>query len=463
MTLPIENSRFPTLDAFLQDFQLTVASCYSAIDGQHHSAFETLFNALEAKTSALQAEAFQQSEELTTSLKENAALQTKVAALRTQAQQDSDTCDALRHKISDLNRLTAQDTPATHSSKTRMADPPIFKGDAASDAQRQQDYRDFKKNIELKLELDGHLYNTTKDKIRYVASRLAGDAYGMIEAPIKNSTRDTIDITSVHFKEYTQIFDYLGRIYDAADRKLSAEREMNALKQGNLPFMEFFSKFNSLLNYLKWNDAAKVSGLRARISTELDAALVGNTNLPGDEEFAKWSELLVKLSDQVEAHKVRLKSAPAHAARIARSLQAPVHAAEAHNAPGPDPMELDAARLNTADRLAQKMHRLTNGLCLYCGGPGHTKNNCPELAAKWGTRNRGRGSPHTRGYSNFHGRGFSRNYTNDGNRNNSTNPDPPATTHLRQIGYHDTAPSVAPSQSVSQAPSPSPEKEESQL
>ncbi|KAL1249458.1 hypothetical protein QQF64_020463 [Cirrhinus molitorella] len=52
---------------------------------------------------------------------------------------------------------------------------------------------------------------------------------------------------------------------------------------------------------------------------------------------------------------------------------APQSTSVAAKPPVPEPMQVDSNRLSQMERT----RRLTSGLCLYCGNPGHVLCNCP--------------------------------------------------------------------------------------
>jgi hypothetical protein len=45
------------------------------------------------------------------------------------------------------------------------------------------------------------------------------------------------------------------------------------------------------------------------------------------------------------------------------------------------PMHIDAAKFKPLTE-AEKLHRRTNNLCLYCGNPGHIARECPQKLVK---------------------------------------------------------------------------------
>jgi hypothetical protein len=93
--------------------------------------------------------------------------------------------------------------------------------------------------------------------------------------------------------------------------------------------------------------------------------------------------IIVRLSENAEAHTQRKR--PQSVARQDQPLYNSNSNAIQTKAPGPEPMQLDAARLHSTERI----RRLQNNLCLYCGKSEHFKPQCTEAAI---TRGRGHGN-----------------------------------------------------------------------
>ena len=274
----------------------------------------------------------------------------------------------LNHEVQNLNtqnadlqlglqniakNMTSRSSPEVVEAKSLLADPGPFRGDEEDPLKRQKEYRSFVALVYLKMEVDDHRFKSARNKIFYVASRIQGPAFTHIESFV-NSTR-TNDDTLPQFGKWEDIFTLvLNRIYDVADRKAASEQEMATLKQGNMLFVEFYAKFTTLLADLKWNNEAKVSALKAKVSYEIKDRLVSVLPKPSDDDFGEWSNLMSQIAEGVEALNAEAKRLPLrvtgrHAANPAINRQQP---AASTNEPG-EAMELDTMRLSAAEQASE--------------------------------------------------------------------------------------------------------------
>lgn len=369
----MEATKFPQVNASLKVRSLeTVESFLNQTDGDifakrpSRSEFEKIFEAIET----------------TLQIQENHI-----------AGQDSEMA-GLHAKITELNEHIVTISMASsghHGNKTKksvIADPDIFKADKLDNKKNQELFQTFSAQVELKMMGDSKCFETDQERILYVASRVSAPAY----KNIKPWVIPVIEGREGGFENWRELLDVLRRVYDVADKRAAAEREMAALQQKHLPFVQFLAQFNMLLADLSWDNSAKVSALKARINDGLSQALIPVIQTPEHNDFDGWVNLLVKLADNAEAHAHRKRPNISHTLIPSQ----PQHNTDAAQMGPPEPMELDAVRLHPAERI----RRLQSSLCLYCGKPGHFKGQCTEAAA---TRGRGRigyrGMPSYRGVS----------------------------------------------------------------
>jgi len=306
----------------------------------------------------------------------------------------------LNNKIVDLNEhivklsMASAGHSANRTRKSVIADPDIFKGDKLDNKKNQELFQTFSAQVELKMIGDGKCFETDREKILYVASRVSVPAY----KNIKPWVTPVIEAKEGGFNNWEELLDVLRRVYDVADKRAAAEREMATLQQKNLPFIQFLAQFNMLLGDLSWDDAAKVSALKARINDELSQALIPVIQTPAHNDFDGWINLLVKLADNAEAyaHRKRHLTHTTHTGTLIRQQPPnhPRHSTDVTQMGPADPMELDAVHLHPAERI----RRLQGSLCLYCGKPGHFKGQCTEAAT-----GRGRGRVGYRGAPSYRG------------------------------------------------------------
>jgi Retrotransposon gag protein len=123
----------------------------------------------------------------------------------------------------------------------------------------QELFQNFRAQVKMKMTGDKDCVSTDAERIIYVTSRVGGPALKNIQPWVTSVVEGRAD----GFKTWEEILDVLRRVYDVTDRR--AERDMAALQQRNIPFVQFLAKFNVPLAGLSWDDPAKVSALKTRI------------------------------------------------------------------------------------------------------------------------------------------------------------------------------------------------------
>jgi hypothetical protein len=138
-------------------------------------------------------------------------------------------------------------------------DPENFKGNHNDNKRNQELFQNFRAQVKMKMTGDKDCFSTDAERIIYVTSRVGGPALKNIQPWVTSVVEGRAD----GFKTWEEILDVLRRVYDVTNRR--AERDMAALQQRNIPFVQFLAKFNMPLADLSWDDSAKVSALKTRI------------------------------------------------------------------------------------------------------------------------------------------------------------------------------------------------------
>ena len=131
--------------------------------------------------------------------------------------------------------------------------------------------------------------------------------------------------------------------------------------------------------------------LKDRVSDKLKAAIIGERNRPAADDFSGWVALYKDLANNLAEN-------PSIMPLIQPSLQpqntSPVAQANSP-APGGDPMQLDAVRMQPQRRgpLSQeeRQRRFDQHLCLYCGKHGHFWADCRARGTTKGQQQSGAG------------------------------------------------------------------------
>jgi hypothetical protein len=140
----------------------------------------------------------------------------------------------LNKRITDLNEHIVKISMASsgHSASNRarksvIADPDIFKGDKLDNKKNQELFQTFSAQVELKMIGDDKCFETNREKILYVASRVSAPAY----KNIKPWVAPVIESREGGFSNWEELLDVLRRVYDVADKRSAASREMATLQQ----------------------------------------------------------------------------------------------------------------------------------------------------------------------------------------------------------------------------------------
>lgn len=229
--------------------------------------------------------------------------------------------------------------------------PPTYDGDVKS-------CRAFLSQCSLVFALQPRRYASEALKVAYVLTLLTGRArdWGMAVWDAKHPC-------CVTFKSFrTEMI----KLFDRSVQGDLAAAELTRLTQGNSSVTDFAIKFRTLAVSSEWNDSAQraqfLRGLNEHIQDE-----IASHDLPGSLEGT------IDLALRVEArHRQRRARRSLHHLLSDPSLHVGDDVSSPSISPG-EPMQLGRLRL-TAE---EKQQRLVNGLCLYCGKPGHKALNCP--------------------------------------------------------------------------------------
>lgn len=251
--------------------------------------------------------------------------------------------------------VSVADVSNSNERETHAVNPPSYDGDTST-------CRAFLGQCSLVFALQPRRFATEMSKIAFVLTLLTGRArdWGMAVWEAKMPCCNDFET----FK------GEMCKLFDRTLRGDLAAAELNRFVQGTQSVTDYAIHFKTLAVTSGWNDSALraqfLSGLKDNIQDEI-----------ASHDFPVSLEGMIDLALRVEArHRQR---------RIRRTatqhlLDPSLHVTETTSAPlssSVEPMQLGRLRLTTEER----QHRLVNGLCLYCGKPGHRALNCPVKGA----------------------------------------------------------------------------------
>lgn len=251
-------------------------------------------------------------------------------------------------------------SPATPSSnpvtshEPRLPAPERYSGDPKG-------CRGFLIQCRLSFDLQPAAYPTEHSRVAYVITLLTGRALAWATALYESNSPACLSFSS--FSEE------MLKVFSPEVSSRAAANKLLQLRQGRLSATDYAIQFRTLAAESSWGEQALLvtfyNGLADRIKDEL----------------ASWEE--AEDLESLVSRVIRLDN------RLRERNKAPrisfPHATPVHQGPGADPtdggsepMQLGRTRLSQAER----DRRMRERCCLYCGEPGHFRNNCPELRGK---------------------------------------------------------------------------------
>jgi hypothetical protein len=257
---------------------------------------------------------------------------------------------------------------------------------------------------------NAHMFESTQQQLVYAYTRTTGKAAAQI-LPFYDDEKNRINLQDIpHFVRI------LERAFGDHDRKAKAQQKMSALRQANRPFADYLADFLALRTDTGFNNDALVSYLDQGLSREMVDRMSYETR---PDDLYDYIELLQTIDSKMRQAKERdtlsrrsyaSSSQPQFSTRPAaaittrpsapafnRPLPQPAVAVAPASRPvpvfrarpfpaqvigqpqprDPDAMEIDQSRQRGPLSAEERQYRMTNRLCLYCGGPGHLAIGCP--------------------------------------------------------------------------------------
>ena len=339
-------------------------------------------------------------------------------------------CAALQQQLTDksvlTDRLSAALVHRTHGStgnaRRISEDPEKFGGVERDIAKRQQQYVNWRSQINRCFGVDRDVFNTEYRRIQHISGLLKDDAYDSNREHFDTITENPDDPEDWHWKTATQVFQALNAQYETLDLSQQASQAFDNLWMTNKPFQNFLADFNRLAAICGKTEEQKVEALRIKVSQELSDEIAHRGDRPGKANFAKWAEMCQQMYNNLEEQKHidKLRNSRLNANRQ-QPRTTTSHNQRPDNSPAPgigDPMVLDATRPRpTREQCIQY------GLCFYCKKPGHSRDECEDKkradarwsGQQWNGQSQGRGQLHPpnqaygRGQTYGRGRGQAQN------------------------------------------------------
>ncbi|KAI2644950.1 Transposon Ty3-I Gag-Pol polyprotein [Labeo rohita] len=248
--------------------------------------------------------------------------------------------------------VTMSPPPTCESSPSpSTSSPPVPSSRPAPYSGRAEECNGFLLQCPLTFTIQPTLYPTDQSKIAFIISLLSGSALQWAETLWLQTGPATQTIQSfiTHFKE----------VFGQSNSAISAGEQLYHLKQGTMSIHEYSLKFTTLAAASGWNERSLLTTYRLGLEPKLRLQLAALDDHIGLEKFIQHS---IRCSDRMTSYLSE------ETALLRRPEQ------NSPPEPATEPMIIDSGKLSSTER----QRRLTRGLCLYCGGSGHMKLNCPS-------------------------------------------------------------------------------------
>ena len=289
----------------------------------------------------------------------------------TSEQQHSRQLHQLNVQLGEQLSRQGPSAPSTHYKESKMSDPEMFNGN-------RDKLRPFLTKLRLKL-AEPNAFRDEQARLRYIVGRLEGNALNQV---ISFVTAD-----GINFADTEALISHLNTCFDDPDRTGTAVRKLQSIKQGTREFSAYFAEFQQYALQLNWNNDAIRAALKNGLAPELETAFV---TIDEPTDYSAYITLLTKVDSRMRAAKQKITPRPnpakgpnpASGPRPAPQSGSSGATTTAHPTTsnsgnyGLAPMDLSSNRKKLTPE--ERNRRITEGLCLYCGGAGHIANLCPN-------------------------------------------------------------------------------------
>jgi hypothetical protein len=172
-------------------------------------------------------------------------------------------------------------------------DPAIFTAGESNLVKRQQQFQTWQDKVSAALELDKDFFNTEYIKIHHVCNLLGGSAYEGIRDGLRTVKEDKSPL-EWKWPNYTSLLEILQAQYVTTDLARQAKMDLDNLHQKkDIPFPNFMAMFKQLAERCEATDAEKKDLIKRKVEREmLQVAL--RKGLPKDSTFEDWSNAFME-------------------------------------------------------------------------------------------------------------------------------------------------------------------------
>ena len=270
-----------------------------------------------------------------------------------------------RREIHSLQQEVVRLREARHVPHTAPVDRISMKEPKASMPDKfdgtRSNFRGFVQQVRLYLRLYPFRYPDGFTQVAFIGTLLSGNARSWF-APLLEKDSPILYNLEAFMERFTAAFG-------DSDREGVAERKIQNLRQGSRSAAIYAAEFQQLTCDLDWNDKAFMTRFRYGLRDDVKNLLITMPKVDTLEELI--SQAIICDNRLFELRQER-RSSWRNDGASSTFPRGP----ENHSI-GPEPMQIDAVRVKSLSPEERK-RRMEEGLCLYCGEPGHRAGSCPK-------------------------------------------------------------------------------------
>ena len=233
--------------------------------------------------------------------------------------------------------------------KIKVALPDKFDGNFVN-------YEPFKASLDNFFALKSSVYSTDEIKVRTVGTLLCKQALQWYSTLLKEE--------SMLLKNFSDFMAEVKRLFSDPNSTMKAQLLIKKLKQGNGSILNYSTKFRSLIIDTGYNQEAQMAAFRSGLSDQIKDILASSLEDPQDLE--SLISMTIKIDTRLFDRRMELSNSD--------------NGKSASGASGLNALSLVNGKIPKEERL----RRIKENLCLYCGGEGHTHSSCPKKKSKLG-------------------------------------------------------------------------------
>lgn len=227
------------------------------------------------------------------------------------------------------------------------------------------EYRGFMLQCNFVFDLQPSMFSSDAAKVAFIATHTTGEALCWVQSYLSSNPGARHNYATF-VEEFRRVFDHPIAGQDAGTQLLH-------IKQGSRTVAAYAIEFRTLAASTGWEDSTLRCIFREGLTEVLKDELVRDK--PTD--LNNLISLAIDIDERLRERKKTKAGSHQGSSRVTPSPKTipPCPETFSDSVAGAEPMEVGRMRLTAAE----KEHRRTRGLCMYCGQKGHLRDDCPKL------------------------------------------------------------------------------------